>query len=421
MVNELRAVFVGVNTYQDSRLRERQLHYARADAEELASTLHNSHAFYVNDQLFQVFTNEHATQENVWRSLHSAFPSSGSFDKNSIALFYFAGHSFIDPIDETSILLGCHNVVKANPHSGGIRLNDIYNLLLRSNAGCSIAIIDSCYSGGILDTTRISNESPVERAMQGVALQRGGSDRTLAIFTACRPNEEAREDKSLAHGVYTYEILQCLCDEGEARDEQGIVDLSGLAQYLNRRFEYDPQRPRSSVLSGTPVAQWRGNPRVAPSKPVEPRPAPPSKTYVGTRDRMREGTLPKFTMQSWIKSVRIPAAIVLGFIVIFGLLAALVEPVRFGFFVLTLVLSMLFAFSGFILNRVLGALLVLGQVALLIGVGYNHFHWFAFIAPLTGTLHIIGGLEWLFWTITIIEFLLWVVAFVLGALQPSGS
>src|SRR6266699_5177813 len=214
----VRAVVVGIDDYKDPRLLTRKLKYAAADAQAVSRAIDQSTAFKV--EKLASFTNVHATHRRVWHSLNEVFPQNLNFDSNTIAIFYFAGHGMKDPIEGERIYLGCNDVEVANPMKGGIPLSNIYNLLLQSSAGCSMAIIDACFSGAIMDLKRIEHESPAELARREIGALRGADDKTVAIFAACRSEQSAREDDERKHGIYTDELLQGWRD-GKACDEEG--------------------------------------------------------------------------------------------------------------------------------------------------------------------------------------------------------
>src|SRR5579872_4345651 len=262
-ITKVRALIVGIDTYKDPNLLQKKLKYAVADAHAITRTIGKSNAFTV--EKLETLVNEQATNLRIWHSLNEVFPPHLNLDSNTIAIFYFAGHGMRDPHGGERTFLGGYDVEVANPMTGGIPLGYIHNMLLQSSAGCSIAIIDACFGGAIV-TLSIERETVVELARREFREMRGAGDKTVAIFAACRPDQSAREDNECQHGVYTYELLQGWRD-GKARDEEGNVDISGLAAYLNRRFADDEQIPVSNVLSGRPVILWRHEPP-APGTPI---------------------------------------------------------------------------------------------------------------------------------------------------------
>src|SRR6266566_3717210 len=236
----VRAVIVGINEYKDPRFVTNKLRYATADAHAVARAISQSTAFRVGKDDLHLYTNKDATHRRVWNSLNEVLQSNLNYDSNTITLFYFAGHGLGD---RKRIYLGCHDVEKENPMQGGIPLSLIESLLLQNSAGCSIAIIDACFSGAIMYRTNIEDETAVELARKAIGALKGTDDKNIAIFASCRADQVAREDDERRHGIYTDELLQGWRD-GKARDEQGKVDVGGLANYLIRRFEDDEQAPR---------------------------------------------------------------------------------------------------------------------------------------------------------------------------------
>lgn len=270
MVTLLHAVAIGINDYADKRYaRQAHLNFAQADAEEMEKVLRTSPALQLEQ--IHVLTNRDATRKRVMESLQSVFTDRFP-GQNTIALFYFSGHGLHNRRDDR-IWLCCSDTDFSDPHDeGGIRLNDIYEMLMRSSAECAIAIIDACYSGGIIDTSYIYHISPAEHAKKAIEALRGPDGKTIAIFAACRENQVAREDNTNKHGRYTQALLRGWRD-GEAREVDGTVNLLGLANYITRSFADDRQVPRVSILGGKPVILWQGTPR--PASPQEPLPQYP--------------------------------------------------------------------------------------------------------------------------------------------------
>jgi uncharacterized caspase-like protein len=268
MVTLLRAVVVGVDEYMDKRYREQaRLQFASTDAEAIASTLNISSVLRL-EQMY-LHKNIQASRKTVQNSLNEVF-SNNYPGQNTMALFYFAGHGIYNRKDER-ISLCCYDTDFSDPNIGGIRLNDIYELLSQCSAEYAIAIIDSCYSGGIIDSSYFYHVSPAEHAKRAIEALRGTSDKTMAIFAACRENQKARESKISKHGLYTHALLQGWRD-GQARGSDGSVTLFGLADHVTRLFAADRQIPRVSILGSKPLLLWQGEP--PPPAPMVSSPLP---------------------------------------------------------------------------------------------------------------------------------------------------
>ncbi|MHB8598588.1 MAG: caspase family protein [Ktedonobacteraceae bacterium] len=398
-ITKVRALIVGMDDYKDPNLLQRKLSYAAADAHAVTRTIARSNAFTV--EKLETLTNAQGTHQRIWHSLNEVFPPHLNFDSNTIAIFYFAGHGFRDPHGGERTFLGCNDVEVANPMKGGSPLGNIHSLLLQSSAGCSIAIIDACFSGAIV-ALRIERETVAELARREFREMRGAGDKTIAIFAACRSEQSAREENERKHGVYTDELLQGWRD-GKARDEEGNVDISGLAAYLNRRFADDDQIPVSNVLSGRPVLLWRHEPLAPGTKIVPPAPIEKSKlTAISERVKMQRVSQEvqeqeEKPLKERVRRLALPLIIAAAALLVCGLSTIFVEPLRLGFFALIFGLDIILAITAIGIHRVFGTMLALVQLPLLAGFAYQYFHWGVGIVPVASVLAFLAGFLWLFW------------------------
>jgi uncharacterized caspase-like protein len=398
----LRATVVGLNEYGDKRNKQHWLEYARTDAEAIGTLLSSSNTFRVEG--IDLLTNGRATEKAVRDSLHNTF-ASHRYASNTISLFYFAGHGTPHPLDDR-VILCCHDVDAENPNRGGLRLNDIYDILLGSGADCNIAIIDACFSGDIInvqDLKRVYHVSPVEQAKKAITALQGREDKTIAIFAACRSSEKARETAEREHGIYTDELLHGWRD-GLARDQNGVVSLLGLANYLSQRFSRDKQVPQFTIRGASQIALLQAPPREEGTLPekIEPLKAPNALTNV-----YDEIKIPIFTQQAVTPAQKKKQVIVLSSLTA-ALVLCVIATVTIPF------LSNLFFWGFFIWGIALATLtlaislwtlpLVLAQAALLLGYGYDHFAWR--IASFDPTLEWLAGGEPWCWTLVISETIL---------------
>ena len=419
-IMKVRAVLVGIDDYKDQNLnipKKTKLHYAAADAHAMARAIHNSNAFAV--EKLEVLTNEHATNQRVWSVLNDVFPSHLNYDSNTIAIFYFAGHGMRDPYGRERTFLCCSDVEVANPMKGGIPLGNIHSMVLQSSAGCSIAIIDACFSGTIMKLI-IEQETVSELARKEFRAMRGAGDKTIAIFAACRPEQTAREDEERKHGVYTDELLQGWRD-GKACDEEGNVDVNSLAAYLNRRFAEDDQIPVSNVLSGRPVVLWKHQPPASGMRLMPPEPIPRAKLLsITERVSMQQVSqveqAPK-TLEERARKLVIPFTIATVALLACGLTTIFVEPMRLGFFALIVGLDIILAIIVIGIHRIIGIVLALIQVPLLAGFIYQYFHWGAGITSVAAVLSFLAGFIWLFWLLFVGEALLLTVFFLEASMR----
>lgn len=272
----LRATIVGINEYKDEKYRHKaRLSFASSDAREITDLLKSSTVF--SAEKVTLLMDKDATRVKVRDSLNATF-TRRSFDSNTIALFYFAGHGIANPNDNR-ISLCCHDVDFADPDAGGIRLNDIYDLLASCSAECVIAIIDACFSGGIV-IGHIGHMSAAEQAMQAIEMLHYPEGKTGAIFAACGSDEASRERKSLGHGIFTYELLRGW-RYGEAREKNdGIVYLLGLANFLTQDLTKYVQQPQITFRVSRPIALWKMEQTTVNVSPSPLAPPPPASRVI---------------------------------------------------------------------------------------------------------------------------------------------
>jgi hypothetical protein len=264
----LRAVVIGVNEYIDRRLSN--LLFARKDAIEIYNVLQTSTAFRLEAEHSCVLLNAEATECSVRAALDHLF-AQRSFESRTINLLYFAGHGIHWRHDDLTYLC-CHDVDVANPRYRGVCLSDIYKWFTSSSAECVIAIIDACFSGGLVVSPQIDYWSPAERARQAIEVQRGPDGKTAAFLAACSSNGQTRENERYRHGVYTYHLLRGWRGGG-ARDDDGIVRLTGLINYMERTLEQGWQKPASSIRGSGSIPLWQAaRPASAPGAPQPPIP-----------------------------------------------------------------------------------------------------------------------------------------------------
>lgn len=276
----LRAMIVGIDEYKLARQQKvSKLQCARHDALEIARVFRASSVLHLDAAHLHLLTDEQASKRTLYRAKDDCF-FSRTIDDQTISLFYFAGHGIVK---NDQVYLCGHDVDFASPdEQGGIPLDAVYDWLYTGRAKCSIAIIDSCFSGGL--TTQSSRYvTAAEKARQAIENVKPKEGRTIAIMAACGSNQQAREDLVQKHGIFTQQLLLGLRD-GEACDRDGTVTLTGLINHLEGRFIHDPQKPRFSFTSSGPIVlgrvtppphQARKAPRTLDQPPAQPDGMPP--------------------------------------------------------------------------------------------------------------------------------------------------
>ena len=138
-----------------------------------------------------------------------------------LIVFFFAGHGV--EIQNTPYLLT--NDARMNvPEQTALRLEDINNILAKTQAGFVLRIFDACrgaYSNARFVTTRMGP------AMERALLQSGEGS---ATFSSCSSGQFALETSEFEQGLFSYYLCEAL--DGNAADEQGLVTLNRVVDYV---------------------------------------------------------------------------------------------------------------------------------------------------------------------------------------------
>ncbi len=426
---DVRALFVGIDRYKDTRLNP--LRFASHDAEEMAAMAACAEPFRLGRHCY-TYTNERAMRSTVLEAMKHVFPTNLPFDSQTLALFFFSGHGLKDPHSE-KIYLACSNVDMADPAYGGISLNELHDYLHNSSAGYSIIICDACFVGGLTDPTKFEYLTPAELALRSLNVLYGKDDKNGGIFMSCRSNQKSHEDENKQHGIYTYEILRGWRD-GEARNANGVVTLTSLRGYLEDSFaNYREQTPKANLFGSKPIELWRSEPRVSGTPTQhEPLPKPRALMDVGGRSEIymasahmqspisrqsRKDMRGRFkSLGQFIKSRPIPIVLIVLSLLACVLSPIIVTPLRSVLFGTIFVLGLIFSLGGFLFGRVFGVFLAIIQLSLLAGFTYKYFHWGSSMQLLSTPLGFVAGLEWIFWLLFACEMLI-VVLLTLNAMM----
>ena len=157
-----------------------------------------------------VTDSEYTNKDTIVHNLNELLKSN---DSTEISLFYFTGHGYLNN-DETGIVLADGSLVSSV---------EISNLVRKSNVPNKILILDSCYSGGVLD-------------MSSLAIL----DKGVTLISACKDDEFAISGKK--YSVFTDMLIRAL--SGEAADIRGFITASSIYTYIDMVLDsWGTQRP----------------------------------------------------------------------------------------------------------------------------------------------------------------------------------
>ncbi len=245
------AVVVGINDYTDSRVND--LSYCVADADSMKETLEAS------GWTVYLITNQDATKVKIEEAI-AAVPSG-----TTTFLFYYSGHGSIDSSDDAYIVPSDFD---GSTYASMISATEFSGWLDAVTATNKLVILDSCYSGGFVDSgdsvdsitdvevqrgpstsTSISTSSALdmffrfgELLAQNAAAASSDVSTAPLVISAAGWAEESQEDypqgdprnRGINHGYFTYYFLQSAETNSDGRmkgDSDGDNVLSCIEAY----------------------------------------------------------------------------------------------------------------------------------------------------------------------------------------------
>lgn len=223
------ALVAGISNYSG---RWSSLQNCANDADEMATTL----TFPEYDFDVTKILDDQVTKQAVIRWLLDA-KVSGADE----VLFYFAGHGVVNDINTYLVTADNQELDE------GIPLVDLMKIVEPpEGAGTEVVIIlDCCHSGqavegGMLTSRRITNPDVSDTVRQ--------VNPSAVVMAACTPTQKAKESTNLAHGVFTYHLLEALM--GAAADHNGEVTVHSLYEVVSREMDASPGTSQNPVFGG---------------------------------------------------------------------------------------------------------------------------------------------------------------------------
>jgi helicase len=175
--------FIGIDKYQDNRIRE--LFGCRRDAEALWALFTDT----LPDFNGELRTNEAATIEGIRNALDATLGIAGPED---VVIISVSSHGSRDH------RLATHDSIPGKPETL-IPMDELARRFKTSRAKCVLFILDCCFSGGA--PARVVEDSPVTRDFEFNLEAIAGKGRLL--IAASGINEPALEDPRTRHGLLT--------------------------------------------------------------------------------------------------------------------------------------------------------------------------------------------------------------------------
>lgn len=197
------AVVIGID-YKPLSSRAKEgypatLHFAEADATEIATRLEREGGFLVKRLI-----GKEATRKAIIDAVNKQ--SSAASGQGDLLIIYFAGHGALDPHDTDTAYLIPSGIKVEDLRSMGITFSQL--MQFASRAYNALVVLDCCHGGAALSdrgTAVLANKAYEfgQRVTNKLTAQGG-----LYVLSACAAGEQARENAKLGHGAFTYYILE---------------------------------------------------------------------------------------------------------------------------------------------------------------------------------------------------------------------
>lgn len=260
----LHIIAIGVSKFVQS---DYNLTYADKDARDLVEVFRKFSGY--NSIKVHLLTNEQATRSNILQLRHQ-------LEKTNVddrVIMFLASHGVLD--DELDYYIATYDMDFSNPRNGGLRFDELENLLDSIPARNKAVFIDACHSGEVdkeEDVLMAANAAlpnkitsrgfnVVKSKNEGIGLK-NSFELMKELFADLRRNngsvvissasgkEYAYEGEQWKNGVFTYVILDGLKNKRCDANNDNSVTISELRDYVVKRVQEltnGKQNPTSRV------------------------------------------------------------------------------------------------------------------------------------------------------------------------------
>lgn len=258
---------IGVSQYASVNSN---LQFADADARAVAAALQRQgDGPLYREAKTLLYTNDQVSRESILGSMEKFLGRAGPED---VVVIFVAGHGVQDRASGSYYFLPFGATVE-NLLTAGVRMSDFDEMvrLVRRNVRGVIVMLDTCHSGALRLPS--SDIKPADELASELSVREG-----VFLLAATKPGEDSKEQPELAHGAFTYALLEGLEGAADA-DGDGVLSVSDLFGYVARRvpqLTQGEQHPYNRV-EGTDFifAAVQREVVAGPTAPVRPAIEPP--------------------------------------------------------------------------------------------------------------------------------------------------
>jgi len=238
------ALIIGINAYQDANT----LSWCINDANGMEDALINNG--WEKDQITKLL-DTNATKEHIKTELTDIINKTTS---NDYILVFYSGHGTQIPDTNGDETDGYDEAIVPVDFNGDISSliidDDLGEIFSHSKTQKGVFIFDSCFSGGFINKSLTDSGLKVRSLTNAKAVGDPTSQDldiyNIPVLTASSYNEEAYEDSSLEHGVFTYSILKGFENMNADYNNDGYITVREIFKYAEtytRTLTDDDQHP----------------------------------------------------------------------------------------------------------------------------------------------------------------------------------
>jgi formylglycine-generating enzyme required for sulfatase activity len=230
----LRALIIGINRFQDGKIRE--LSYCRSDADGLTALVADRRYTPFDRVEATTLLDREATKERVRAALEDLGRTS---DPQDTVIVYFSSHGIQQDqgeaywvLHDSHVDMGAYksNRLRVDPETALVQ-SEITRLLNGIRAKRLLVLVDSCFSAAtVISYPR--GKSFKSRKVKNPFDSFKGEGRV--VITASEGKQMAAELPQLGHGAFTYFLLEGLKGKADSNFDN-VVELWEIWQYLDKK------------------------------------------------------------------------------------------------------------------------------------------------------------------------------------------
>ena len=278
-------VFIGVSTYQQSRLT---LQYADDDAQALHAFYSNHFQGSVHPDHFQVLVNEQVSRGKFLKTVREVLRRA---EPEDLVIIFLAMHGLLDTSGQDLYFL-THEADPNLPEAQGISRHDLLRQIDRSKARKIILLLDACHTGAFAAShTMLARRSAGAADINRLLGAMGEAQDGVAVMSSSTAAEFSQEGQEFCggHGAFTCALLTGLKGTADT-NRNGLVELRELFDHTYRAVKTSTKSNQHPSIEGRydntlPLAHAPGSVRA--ENVQRPSPEVNLKTYSNLEKRSK--------------------------------------------------------------------------------------------------------------------------------------